>query len=333
MAENNRTQRYSAEQHPQQNYDVYDHGENSYREDDRDYDRGQYSTRRKQLDPLDTPMSESYNRPYSRNRRDIHLYDDYNDYGSNERGNRGREWNNRGQFDQNYNERNRGWNDRNMNFNDRGMNSGWNNSYDNSRNQGYNSYPQNSFGNQRSDYGGSYLENEGYGNRRSDSYGSQSWEGSYGNNYNSGLNTGNYDTQWNYGQSNSGQGNYGQRNLMGNENMGQHRGKGPKGYKRSDERIKEDINDRLSDDAHLDASGIEVNVNNGEVSLSGTVSDRNSKRRAEDIVDAISGVQNVENKLRLKQEQHTDKDTLSSTRTSEAERHSSVSSDNSRKHN
>jgi hypothetical protein len=40
-------------------------------------------------------------------------------------------------------------------------------------------------------------------------------------------------------------------------------------------------------------------VDNGEVSLSGTVSDRASKRRAEDLVEEVSGVTNVENRIRI----------------------------------
>ena len=84
--------------------------------------------------------------------------------------------------------------------------------------------------------------------------------------------------------------------------QGPHRGKGPKGYHRSDERIKEDINDRLTDDPQLDASQIEVNVANAEVKLTGTVENREAKRRAEDLADAISGVSNVENSLRVKQD-------------------------------
>lgn len=82
---------------------------------------------------------------------------------------------------------------------------------------------------------------------------------------------------------------------------GQHRGKGPKGYKRSDDRIKEDINDRLSDDVFVDASEIEVTVIQGEVTLTGTVAERNEKRRAEDIAEQVSGVKNVENRIRLTQ--------------------------------
>jgi len=79
----------------------------------------------------------------------------------------------------------------------------------------------------------------------------------------------------------------------------EHRGRGPKNYRRSDERIKEDVNDRLSDDNYLDASEIEVAVMNAEVTLSGTVNNRTDKRRAEDIAESVSGVSNVENRLRV----------------------------------
>ncbi|MEP7253821.1 MAG: BON domain-containing protein [Ginsengibacter sp.] len=78
-----------------------------------------------------------------------------------------------------------------------------------------------------------------------------------------------------------------------------HRGKGPKNYKRSPERIKEDLNDKLGDHWMLDASNIEVEVKGSEVTLNGTVSDRNDKRRAEDIADSVSGVTHVQNNLRV----------------------------------
>jgi hypothetical protein len=85
------------------------------------------------------------------------------------------------------------------------------------------------------------------------------------------------------------------------ENIGEgdHRGRGPKGYQRSDERIQEDVNDRLADDSWLDASEIEVAVKNGEVTLSGSVPDREAKRRAEDIAEQVSGVKHVQVNLRV----------------------------------
>ncbi|MBT1690289.1 BON domain-containing protein [Dawidia soli] len=83
------------------------------------------------------------------------------------------------------------------------------------------------------------------------------------------------------------------------QHAGIHRGKGPRNYRRSDERILEDVSERLAEDAYVDASGIAVEVKQGEVVLSGTVPDRMTKRRAEDIVEAVSGVSHVENKIRV----------------------------------
>jgi osmotically-inducible protein OsmY len=78
-----------------------------------------------------------------------------------------------------------------------------------------------------------------------------------------------------------------------------HRGRGPRNYTRSDDRIQDDVNDRLTDDSWIDASDIEVAVRNCEVTLSGTVDSRMAKRRAEDIADDISGVKHVQNNLRV----------------------------------
>jgi len=80
---------------------------------------------------------------------------------------------------------------------------------------------------------------------------------------------------------------------------GEHKGKGPRQYRRSNERIKEDVCDRLSDDTFIDASDIEVQVENNEVTLNGTVDSRTAKRRAEDLIESVSGVKNVQNNLRI----------------------------------
>jgi osmotically-inducible protein OsmY len=77
------------------------------------------------------------------------------------------------------------------------------------------------------------------------------------------------------------------------------RGKGPQGYKRSDDRISDDAHERLTDDAWIDASFIAVSVSGGAVTLSGTVESREAKHRAERIVEDISGVTHVQNNLRL----------------------------------
>ena len=78
------------------------------------------------------------------------------------------------------------------------------------------------------------------------------------------------------------------------------RGRGPKGYKRSDSRVQEDVNDRLADDPYLDASEIEVSVADGEVMLTGLVDSRQARRRAEDLAEQVSGVTYVQNNLRVR---------------------------------
>lgn len=85
-----------------------------------------------------------------------------------------------------------------------------------------------------------------------------------------------------------------------------HRGKGPKNYTRSSERIKEDVNDHLGDHWMLDASNVEVEVKGTEVTLNGTVDSKENKRRAEDITDSVSGVTHVQNNLRVKRDSDTD---------------------------
>lgn len=84
-----------------------------------------------------------------------------------------------------------------------------------------------------------------------------------------------------------------------------YRGRGPRNYRRSDERIREDICDRLTEDALLDASDIEVTVKSGEAMLDGAVSDKLARRRAEDIADSVSGVVVVVNNLRIERHART----------------------------
>ena len=99
-----------------------------------------------------------------------------------------------------------------------------------------------------------------------------------------------------YGRSGWGQGSgWGARGRQ----SGQFAGRGPKGYQRSDERIREDVSDRLMEHGDLDASGIEVVVVQGVVTLSGYVDDRWGKRLAEYIAERVSGVRDVMNQLRV----------------------------------
>jgi osmotically-inducible protein OsmY len=86
---------------------------------------------------------------------------------------------------------------------------------------------------------------------------------------------------------------------FGGEEKRHHRGRGPKGYTRSEDRMREDVSDKLGDDWMVDATEMEVSVKDGEVTLSGTVNSREEKRRAEDIAETVSGVKHVQNNLRV----------------------------------
>jgi osmotically-inducible protein OsmY len=81
---------------------------------------------------------------------------------------------------------------------------------------------------------------------------------------------------------------------------GAYAGRGPRGYTRGDERIREDLCDRLTDDSRIDASDIDVQVKGGEVTLSGSVRTRDEKRFSEDLAERISGVRDVNNNLKVK---------------------------------
>ena len=101
-----------------------------------------------------------------------------------------------------------------------------------------------------------------------------------------------------YGAGNPDRFGYGREDL-GPERAASHRGKGPKGYARSDERIREDVSDRMWLNSWLDASDVAVSVADGEVTLAGTVASREEKRRAEDIAESVPGVRHVQNDLRV----------------------------------
>ena len=82
---------------------------------------------------------------------------------------------------------------------------------------------------------------------------------------------------------------------------GPHSGRGPRNYQRSDERIREDLCERFTQHSYLDPSDIDVRVQNGQVTLDGTVSDRWAKRTAEDLAESVWGVNEVHNLLRIVQ--------------------------------
>lgn len=80
-----------------------------------------------------------------------------------------------------------------------------------------------------------------------------------------------------------------------------HRGKGPKGFRPSDERLRERMCERLTDDPFIDATDIEVSVANGEVTLSGSVETRRMKYAVEDLIADFSGVNAIYNSIRVRE--------------------------------
>ena len=91
----------------------------------------------------------------------------------------------------------------------------------------------------------------------------------------------------------------------GNTNIEEknHCGKGPKNYKRSDERIRELVCEKLCDHPELDASEIEVEVKNTEVVLKGEVNQKFEKYLAEDLAASVTGVNDVQNLIRVNKRQ------------------------------
>lgn len=143
-------------------------------------------------------------------------------------------------------------------------------------------------------YGGGYGRSAGYGERG----GRGDWGGQnagvdpeYGSNYGGyGASSGYYESGAAYREPGYATGNY---------TGGQFAGRGPRNYRRSDERILEDVNDSLTRNAALDATDIEVSVSDGDVTLTGQVADRRAKRLAEDVADSCTGVHDVMNQLRI----------------------------------
>jgi hypothetical protein len=77
-----------------------------------------------------------------------------------------------------------------------------------------------------------------------------------------------------------------------------HVGKGPRGFRRSDQRILLSLCETLEDHPEIDASGISVSCQSGEVTLDGTVPDAAMHARAESCARAIPGVLGVIDRLR-----------------------------------
>jgi hypothetical protein len=74
----------------------------------------------------------------------------------------------------------------------------------------------------------------------------------------------------------------------------------PKGYRRPDTTLLDEVCLVLGHDVDVDASEIEVEVLNGEVTLKGSVETRDQKRWAESLAEGIRGVVDVHNQLRVR---------------------------------
>lgn len=174
-------------------------------------------------------------------------------------------------------------------------------------NQGY--YGAGNQGNYGYGYGGNlggygYGSNQGnFGGYQGGFGGSQGYFGSNQGNFGGGYGYGN---QGNFDQDYGWEGDYGlPYDYTYTEYWlipGPETGNGPQGYQRSDNRILEDVCDRLAQHGRIDAREITVDVKNGEVTLTGTVYNRNSKRMAEDVVESVMGVADVHNNLKVKHE-------------------------------
>jgi len=77
-----------------------------------------------------------------------------------------------------------------------------------------------------------------------------------------------------------------------------HQNKGP--FRRTDDRIKQQVNQLLADHHEIDASKITIEVTDGRVTLTGTVSDREHRRMIEDLVLAMADLEGVRVSIELK---------------------------------
>lgn len=76
-------------------------------------------------------------------------------------------------------------------------------------------------------------------------------------------------------------------------------GHGPHGWERTSDSLRNEICEILTRHGQIDASDIRVNVDNGEVTLEGTVHSRREKRLAEQVLDLVHGLKDVHNRLRV----------------------------------
>jgi len=80
---------------------------------------------------------------------------------------------------------------------------------------------------------------------------------------------------------------------------GRRESRGPRNYQRSDERIREDLAERLIFRQEIDSTDVSIEVRSGVVMLEGSVPARWMKHRIEDIAAATRGVHDVQNRIRV----------------------------------
>jgi BON domain len=80
---------------------------------------------------------------------------------------------------------------------------------------------------------------------------------------------------------------------------GSPQGPGLQFHRRSDDKIHEEIWDLLTNNADLDASEVDLHVEGGEVTLTGTVDSRDARWLIEDLVNSVTGVREVTNRIKV----------------------------------
>lgn len=170
------------------------------------------------------------------------------------------------------------------------------------------------YGSQSGNHGSQGYGNQGYG---SQGYGNQGYGGqghssserreqferdNYRNDYSGGMQSAGRGlmggSDENYSGPTSGQ--YGfQGGYADSGRSGSMRGSAPKNYKKSDDRVRDDVSERLVNEGY-DCSDMEVNCQNGIVTLTGEVCNRDVKHGMERSASNVHGVQDVQNQMRVK---------------------------------
>lgn len=160
--------------------------------------------------------------------------------------------------------------------------------------------PRYEHGGRQQGYGGG----QGYGQQYGQSFGQGGDYGQSGSGYGGGQQYGGQQFGGQQFGAQGGSGQYGMPGQQGSQRFGQQtqsnrNRRGPKDFVRSDERIREAVCERLSEEDSIDISEVSVNVKEGCVTLEGTVPERRMRHTIEDIADNCWGVKDVENHVRV----------------------------------